>query len=99
MTVLGHSGRTDTLGELPACPLSSDCYRIGASQQSGASCHEATYAVQQARPLSRSCLAIALAGRRTVKIEPLPISLVTVTSPPIMRASLRERARPSPVPP
>jgi hypothetical protein len=31
--------------------------------------------------------------------EPLPGSLVTVTSPPIMRASLRERARPSPVPP
>jgi hypothetical protein len=26
-------------------------------------------------------------------------SLVTVTSPSIMRASLRERARPSPVPP
>src|SRR5262245_9104097 len=26
-------------------------------------------------------------------------SLATVTSPPIMRASLRERARPSPVPP
>jgi hypothetical protein len=30
-------------------------------------------------------------GRRTVKTEPLPGSLVTVTSPPIMRASLRER--------
>jgi hypothetical protein len=28
--VMGHSGRTDTPGELPACPLSSDCYRIGA---------------------------------------------------------------------
>jgi hypothetical protein len=38
-------------------------------------------------------------GRRTVKAEPLPGSLVTVTSPPIKRASLRERARPSPVPP
>src|SRR5262249_19072605 len=38
-------------------------------------------------------------GRRTVNTEPLPCSLVTVTSPPIMRASLRERARPSPVPP
>src|SRR6516165_5829048 len=38
-------------------------------------------------------------GRRTVKTEPLPASLVTVTSPPIMRASLRERARPRPVPP
>ena len=38
-------------------------------------------------------------GRRTVNTDPLPGSLVTVTSPPIMRASLRERARPSPVPP
>ena len=28
-------------------------------------------------------------GRRTVKTEPLPGSLVTITSPPIMRASLR----------
>ncbi len=41
----------------------------------------------------------APAGRRTVKTEPLPGSLVTVTSPPIMRASLRVMARPSPVPP
>ena len=32
-------------------------------------------------------------GRRTVKAEPLPGSLVTATSPPIMRASLRESAR------
>src|SRR5215472_2623052 len=38
-------------------------------------------------------------GSRTVNTEPLPGSLVTVTSPPIMRASLREIARPSPVPP
>ena len=38
-------------------------------------------------------------GRRTVKAEPLPGSLVTVTSPPIMRASLRVMARPRPVPP
>src|SRR5262249_34748003 len=38
-------------------------------------------------------------GRRTVNTEPLPGSLVTVTSPPIMRASLREIARPRPVPP
>src|SRR5258708_13347439 len=38
-------------------------------------------------------------GRRTVNTEPLPSSLVTVTSPPIMRASLRDSARPSPVPP
>jgi hypothetical protein len=30
--------------------------------------------------------------------EPLPGSLVTVTSPPIMRASLRVMASPSPVP-
>src|SRR5262249_15919070 len=38
-------------------------------------------------------------GRRTVKTEPLPGSLVTVTSPPIMRASLRVMAKPRPVPP
>src|SRR5262249_2330671 len=38
-------------------------------------------------------------GRHTVKTDPLPASLATVTSPPIMRASLREMARPSPVPP
>src|SRR5262249_4323951 len=29
-------------------------------------------------------------GRRTVNTDPFPGSLVTVTSPPIMRASLRE---------
>jgi hypothetical protein len=34
---------------------------------------------------------------RTVNTEPLPGSLVTVTSPPIIRARLREKARPSPV--
>jgi hypothetical protein len=32
-------------------------------------------------------------GRRTVKTEPLPGSLVTVTSPPIMRASLDPSGR------
>src|SRR5438132_1760587 len=41
----------------------------------------------------------ALPGRRTVKTEPLPGSLATLTSPPIMRASLRVMARPRPVPP
>src|SRR5262249_8599107 len=41
----------------------------------------------------------ALLGKRTVNTEPLPSSLATVTSPPIMRASLRVMARPSPVPP
>jgi hypothetical protein len=35
-------------------------------------------------------------GKRTVNTEPLPGSLVTVTAPPIMHASLRERG---PVPP
>ena len=39
------------------------------------------------------------AGKWTVKTEPLPGSLVTVTSPPIVRASLRAMARPRPVPP
>src|SRR5215467_362201 len=38
-------------------------------------------------------------GRRTVNTEPVPGSLFTVTSPPIMRASLRVMASPSPVPP
>src|SRR5262249_19024451 len=38
-------------------------------------------------------------GSRTVKTDPLPASLATVTSPPIMRASLRVMASPSPVPP
>jgi hypothetical protein len=42
---------------------------------------------------------LAPPGKRTVKTEPLSGSLATVTSPPIMRASLRESARPSPVPP
>src|SRR5258707_11585751 len=37
-----------------------------------------------------------LLGRRTVNTDPLPNSLATVTSPPIMRASLRESATPSP---
>ena len=46
-----------------------------------------------------SARTFAPAGRRTVKTEPLPGSLVTVTSPPIMRASLRVMARPRPVPP
>ena len=40
-----------------------------------------------------------LAGRRRVNTEPLPCSLVTVTSPPIIRASLRLMASPRPVPP
>src|SRR5258708_31211930 len=38
-------------------------------------------------------------GRVTVKIEPLPYSLVTVKSPPIICAHFRESASPSPVPP
>ena len=38
-------------------------------------------------------------GRRTVKVEPFRGSLATVTSPPIMRASLRVMVRPNPVPP
>src|SRR6478609_114635 len=50
-------------------------------------------------PVELLACASASPGRRTVKTEPLPGSLVTVTSPPIMRASLRVMARPSPVPP
>jgi hypothetical protein len=44
-------------------------------------------------------LAFDQPGRRTVNTDPLPGSLATVTSPPIMRASLRVMARPRPVPP
>src|ERR1700746_2584102 len=53
------------------------------------------------RPISSKVLAglSTPPGRRTVKTDPLPGSLATVTSPPIMRASLRVMARPSPVPP
>ena len=47
--------------------------------------------VGQAIPFS---LVSAPVGRRTVKIEPLPASLATVTSPPIMRATLRVMASP-----
>ena len=52
-----------------------------------------------ARPAGNLTGFTLYAGRRTVNTEPLPGSLVTVTSPPIMRASLRVMARPSPVPP
>src|SRR5215831_1040719 len=58
-------------------------------------CQKRTYALQQAR----GYLAINAPGRRTVNTEPLPDSLVTVTSPPIRRASLRVMASPRPVPP
>ena len=44
-------------------------------------------------PVEALAGASALAGKRTVKTEPLPGSLVTVTSPPIMRASLRVIAK------
>src|SRR5262249_1435391 len=50
-------------------------------------------------PLELLACTSALPGRRTVNTEPLPGSLATATSPPIMRASLRVMARPSPVPP
>ena len=54
-------------------------------------------------PLLRSSPEVSSApaapGRRAVKVEPLPGSLVTVTSPSIMRASHRVIASPRPVPP
>ena len=40
-----------------------------------------------------------IAGKRAVNVEPLPNSLMTVTSPPIIWQILRVIARPSPVPP
>jgi hypothetical protein len=45
--------------------------------------------------LRRQTFGIAPRGRRTVSTEPLPGLLAMVTSPPIMRASLRQRTRPS----
>jgi hypothetical protein len=58
-----------------------------------------THALQQNLWLfGRSHRPVAL-GSRTVNSEPLPASLATVMSPPIMRASLRVMARPRPVPP
>jgi len=47
--------------------------------------------------LSAGMASCALNVRR--KVEPCPLSLVTVMSPPIMRASWREMARPRPEPP
>ena len=55
--------------------------------------------VLQARPGAQACSCGAPRGRRTVNTDPLPGSLVTVTSSPIIRASLRQIARRSPVPP
>src|SRR5262245_581627 len=46
-----------------------------------------------------SLVVTTILGSRTVKVDPRPDSLSTVMSPPIIRASLREIARPSPVPP
>ena len=46
-----------------------------------------------------SLVVTTILGSRTVKVDPRPDSLSTVMSPPIMRASLREIASPSPVPP
>src|SRR5262249_35068335 len=43
--------------------------------------------------------AATVLGTRIVKVDPRPGSLSSVMSPPIMRASLREMASPSPVPP
>jgi hypothetical protein len=51
------------------------------------------------RQAAQFCFAYVPVGSRTVKTEPLPGWLATVTSPPIMWASLRVMARPSPVPP
>jgi hypothetical protein len=51
--------------------------------------------VQQLAPVSRAFLLLgylsALLGRRTVNAEPLPGSLVIVTSPPIMLTSYLAR--------
>src|SRR5262245_49684008 len=64
----------------------------------GAGCHENALDCGHFVAALDQCVT-PLLGKRTVNTEPLPASLVTVTSPPIMRASLRVMARPSPVPP
>ena len=79
--------------------LSISCH---GHSESATPCHEPTYALQQFGLGAGSLLCVLVsyqAGSRTVNTEPLPGSLATVTSPPIMRASLRVMARPSPVPP
>jgi hypothetical protein len=65
-----------------------------------APCREAFFAFTGERVRGESDNGdVASLRTRTVKTEPLPSSLATVTSPPIMRACLRVMAKPRPVPP
>src|SRR5262249_10286839 len=75
----------------------SDCRRDSKRPDRAWTCRQPRTTGRQYHPLCWS--GCAPPGKRTVKTEPLPGSLVTVTSPPIMRASLRVMARPRPVPP
>jgi len=88
------------------CPFSANCDHSRCSKRHCYSITSSARASQRRRHGKVSTawqvhdvLLCSPPGSRTVNTEPLPGSLVTVTSPPIMRASLRESARPSPVPP
>jgi hypothetical protein len=92
---LQHSGRRRALvARLPRrSPCLSAVTRACPSRSSATPISSPIRRTRSATPIPR-----APPGRRTVNAEPLPGSLVTVTSPPIMRASLRDNARPNPVP-
>ncbi len=83
------------------CPPRSECYRIDAPERTSRSAIRRHMQCSNLASALAACLRFRSyqAGRRTVNTEPLPGSLATVTSPPIMRASLRVMASPSPVPP
>src|SRR6516165_1808797 len=85
------------------CVLTTDGAEIGSQRDGQRPTHAGMLArrilARQRRSSGHRPYAVAPTGSRTLKTEPLPGSLVTVTSPPIMRASLRVMARPSPVPP
>jgi hypothetical protein len=69
----------------------------------GPGCHLTRMGCAARRVSTENAASSKLVGRAARQShgehDPLPSSLATVTSPPIMRASLREMARPSPVPP
>ena len=108
MTALGQSRRFRDVRVTSAHPPKRPCSGHPWTSRNAKSCREQMQQHQcaEARPtrsprwrgrLWRLC--VRAARQAHCKTEPLPGSLVTVTSPPIMRASLRVMARPRPVPP
>src|SRR5262245_57511613 len=85
---------TQPYGHNSACSLSCGstsptgdvCCRHTASVRSNPVAIGGTPDMPLTRRVCRFDYGVAPPGRRTVKTEPLPGSLVTVTSPPIMRA-------------